>query len=338
MFIAARPRPFGLFSLVLTFFTLFAGPLLAVTMEARVGFDGVVKGGTWTPVAVKLSNSGTDTFEGSIGVKQGGYGSPTQQCAAKVNLPPHSNKLYHIYAKLPRWGSGVMVVQLIGPRGPVLSKVLTPVIATPEDNLVVSVGPRSSKLHFLNGEPTVKAASAPAPGSYGGPSGKILVGSIAPEDLPDRVAGYDGIDALVLPEFNPSSASPKALKAISMWVASGGLMIVPGGADYRRLQNGFFDELLPVKVIGAGSAPLGSGAAAATLSVIKPGIGTAVKGESFPMIATRAYAAGTVVFLAFDTQVGGFGGWNGQTALWKSITSVDTREPMLDSSCIPMEE
>ncbi|MDO8588475.1 MAG: hypothetical protein Q7T82_15715 [Armatimonadota bacterium] len=339
MSIAARLRPLCLLPLVLTFVTLFAGPLRAISMDARVGFDGVVKGGAWTPIAVKLSNSGAESFEGTLRIFQMGYGSAAVvQCTAKVNLPPNSNKLYHVYAKLPQWGSGVLDVKLVGPRGPVKNKVLTPVIATPEDNLIVSVGPRSSKLNFLNGEPTVKAASAPAPGPHGAPSGKIMVGSIAPEELPDRVAGYDGVDALVLPEFNPSSASPKALKAMSMWVASGGLLIVPGGADYRRLRNDFFDEILPVKVTGAGSAALGPGVAAVTLSAVKPGIGTAVRGESFPIIATREYVAGTVVFLAFDTQAGGLAGWSGQTALWKSITAAPTRDPVLASSCLATDE
>jgi hypothetical protein len=321
----------------------------AVSMDVTVGFDGTIKNETWAPIAVRLANSSADSIKGEITIEQPGYGPQGfALCSARVDLPANSRKLYHVYVRPPRYG-GNLTVALVDSGRLLAKKEVSVTNIGPEDRLVVTVGPRPSPLNFIANTPVPQQQSQQQNPYGGGPTGKIVVGTIMPSDLPDRVAAYQGVSVIVLPEFNPSSASPKSLKALSMWVASGGLLVVPGGADYRRLQNDFFDELLPVTVTGATTVSLESflsrdlhlpsGVAAVTQSTIKRGIGTQLAGGHFPIVAVRSYVAGAVVFLAFDAQAGTFSGLSGQTQFWSRLALTDTTSPLiLSSECNYLEE
>lgn len=317
----------------------------AVSMDATAGFDGAIMNQAWAPVTVKLANASVDSVKGEIVVEQPGYGGQGLiLCSAKVDLPANSKKLYHVYIKPPQYG-GNLSVSLVDSGRTLVQKDVSVTTVNPGDRLVVTVGSRPSPLSFLANTP-VPQRGQPQPASpYGASpsagSGRIVVGTIAPGELPDRVGAYQAATAVVLQDFNPSSASPKALKALSMWVACGGLLIVPGGPDYKRLQNDFFNELLPVTVTGSTTASLGgsagglnlpSGTAAVTQSVLKQGIGKQLAGGQFPLVAVRSYVNGAVIFLAFDTQSGAFGGLNGQANLWTRLIMTDTTMPLIVSS------
>lgn len=318
-----------------TFTTLL---LLALTvrchagfMKVTGGFDTVAKSGTWTPIAVELENPGNGTIEGVFDVEQGDWAIPV--CTAKVYLPANSRKLYHVYARLKEYGD-VRVLFRSGNRALSVQKVPLN-FAGLWDVTVISVGDRASQLSFLNRE------------KLGGPAGArgnktIQVGSIPVSQLPDRPSGYEGVDVLVITNLPTSSANPRALKALGMWVASGGTLVVGTGADYRSYQNEFFDELLPVQITGAGQistfksladaggTPLPAGAMAIAKSTPKAGIATGVISESgAPIYAEREYGAGKVVFLAFDPLSSPFKDWNGQAAFWKGLVSSGNGVPMV---------
>jgi len=119
-------------------------------MEAHLGFDGNSKPTMWTPVAIRLSNTGPEQIEGRIVSHDIGASDTISQCTARVSLPPNSRKLYHVYFKTPNYGSE-RVFRLIANNGKVLAGSRVGITAaSPNDLFIISVGSRSSSLHFLN--------------------------------------------------------------------------------------------------------------------------------------------------------------------------------------------
>ena len=323
------------FSIRLTVLLLiaFSASCRAEFMRVTAGFDGVARTGAWTPITVEFSNPQAGAIEGTLEVAQGDGSIPV--CSTNVNLPANSTKLYHIYARLREYGD-VRLSLRAGDRLLAERRVNLNFAGT-ADRTIVSVGLRTSALSFLNRE----QLTSKKPGA--GPS-TIFVGSVPAAELPDRPAAYEGVDVLVISNLAVSSTNPKALSAIGMWVASGGTLVVSTGPDYRAYQNEFFDDLLPVRITGAGQISsmsslerLGQGAfPAAAVAVAtsdpKPGIASKVVLESgIPVYAERAYGAGKVIFLAFDHLSSPFKDWNGQVAFWKIIVSSDPGGPLVET-------
>ena len=62
----------------------------------------------------------------------------------------------------------------------------------------------------------------------------------APAELPDKPAGYGGVDAVLLRADAPlDSLSEAQTDALKAWVAAGGHLIVCGGADPHALRQRF---------------------------------------------------------------------------------------------------
>jgi len=322
---------------------------MAVTMRVNVGFGGVQKQSVWTPIAVQLSNPGESDIEGDLRIDLPGSGrTPMPVCTAAVNLPAHSTKLYHVYGRLSGYGGKLRVVLARG-YGVLAAKEVNINTASEDDKLIVTVGDRSGRLSFLQGE-TINVPAKPrrqGPGySPGGTTtANIEAGSISPEVLPDRPAAYEGIDVLVVSGLVPESTNPNSLKAVCSWVASGGTLVVSAGPDYRAYTNAFYDELLPVSVQGAADVPNMAGLssiggqafpatpAVVTHSTVKPGVGRVlVAGPGMPLAVVRKYGAGRVVFLAFDYRTPPFSDWNGKTAFWKSIIRSAGGEPIVPTN------
>ncbi|MCX6344339.1 MAG: hypothetical protein NT018_04610 [Armatimonadetes bacterium] len=321
----------------------------AVTMEVTVGFNGVLKSSVWTPIAVHLTNSSSEDVQGEI-ILSDANGNMNQMtvCTTEVNLPAKSQKLYHSYVRLTGYG-GEFVVTLAQGRGILARKQVNLNMASTEDRVIVTVGNRSSRLGFLQGETIKITPAAPPPGSsYSSGSGRseaaLFAGSLDSKILPDRPAAYEGANLIVLSELTPTSANPNALKAIGMWVASGGTLVIPTGPDSKRFTDPFYTDLLPVTINGAanitgstdmaamGNAQFPAGACAVANSSVKPGIGRLIASAgAVPLIVERAYGAGRVIFMAFDIKSSPFRDWNGQTEFWKNILRMPTSQPMVDS-------
>jgi hypothetical protein len=166
----------------------------------------------------------------------------------------------------------------------------------------------------------------------GGPQVQFRVGWIEQQNLPDRPAGFSAVDMLVLLDFTASAASSEVINSMKMWVAGGGTLVIPSGADFRKLQEpSFYGELLPVTVTGAGQAagmpsvesicksgPIGPIALTRTVP-ISSRCTYSLQDSSGLVWAVRNYGAGRVVFLAFDPSAQPFRNWSGQTAFWKSL-------------------
>ncbi|MHB1190897.1 MAG: hypothetical protein ACYC08_08670, partial [Armatimonadota bacterium] len=294
-------------------------PCYAVSMDVGFGFDGSAKASAWSPISVKLSNPDSRSLTGVLQVAQGDRSAWTlPTCSVKVDLPPKSNKLYHMYFRPGQYGD--LRIALISRGNVIVRKKVHADVIDPVDKLVVSVGPRAVRPSYLSGESIGQST--------------IHVGSISVGMLPNRPAAYQGVDILVLSDLSIPSTDSDSLEAIAEWVSHGGTLVVPTGPNYRNFQNGFYSELLPVRITGAGSANLSAlggtaGAIGIASSVPIPGICSSVLPEGgAPLVATRTYGLGSVVFLAFDTGSAPFAGWNGKTEFWKRIISIAHPAPL----------
>jgi hypothetical protein len=259
-----------------------------------------------------------------------------------VILPSGAKKKYQIYVKLNDYGdttvslrSGYWVVAKVKPRIDFTSGS-----SGSNDYTVVTVGGMDKRLSFLANETyrlpasAIKSGMPSMPGmpGSGGSQVQFRIGWIEQQNLPDRPAGFSAVDMLVLLDFTASAASPEVINSMKMWVSGGGTLVIPSGADFRKLQEpSFYGELLPVTVTGAGQAA----GLPSVESICKSGpIGPIALARSTPISSrctyslqdssglvwgVRNYGAGRVVFLAFDPSAQPFRNWSGQTAFWKSL-------------------
>lgn len=120
-------------------YLLLTTPCHAVSMKiANAGFDGPTKSNAWTPIAVELQNRDEDAVEGVLHVIQGKDEWAMPTCTARVNLPPNSKKLYHVYVRLRNYGD-VGVVLTAGSNLLAQKRLALDILST-EDVLLVSVG------------------------------------------------------------------------------------------------------------------------------------------------------------------------------------------------------
>lgn len=153
--------------------------------------------------------------------------------------------------------------------------------------------------------PNVPGMGGPPPTAQAAPP-SMQVAEAAGSDLPDKAAGYGGVDAFLLRSDAPLDALTEAqADALKGWVAGGGHLVVCGGVDASRFSASFFSGLLPASVGSArpsvtlpGAGPVG----ALTLTPKPlPGVRVlAAAGDGTPLVVTGLYGAGSVTVTAYD--------------------------------------
>jgi len=156
---------------------------------------------------------------------------------------------------------------------------------------------------------------------------------IAPEDLPRDFVAYDLLDALIINDAPLSQLSEDQARGLRLWVASGGLLVVTGGADLAGMRANHLDEILP---IDAGTAANAAGFAVADMTQVygnfetpeatlgmnarvKPGARALLGTVDRPVVAERDYGSGLVRFIAINPKLNPYRGWNGAKELWADL-------------------
>lgn len=165
--------------------------------------------------------------------------------------------------------------------------------------------------------------------------------SIAPVNLPTRVQAYDGVDIMAIGNIDPTTITPDAAEAVDRFVRGGGLLICLPGKHADRYRGTFLAEMLPVVPVGhravkdvkalerfTGYPIEPTGFIDFCEAVARPEVGAVVEvgGEQYPVIVSRPYGLGSVIFVAcrFDD----FGRqWPGREALRRQLF-VRSRAPI----------
>jgi hypothetical protein len=154
---------------------------------------------------------------------------------------------------------------------------------------------------------------------------------IQPEELPRDFVSYDPLDAVVIGDAPLSQLTEDQARALKWWVASGGLLIVTGGADVAGLHATGIDAIMPVEFEGAQaeaalpelSTLYGRFESSDPLLVMagrsRTGARAIVGSQDRPIVAERYYGTGLVRFVAFNPKLSPYRGWGGAKILWTDL-------------------
>ncbi len=294
-------------------------------MQVTVGFDGYCRsgdGGGWCPIYVVLSNEGADV-EGELRVIVGGAGTggafAPNEYVKPVVLPAHSRKAYFLY--IPSLGSRIrsnLLIQLLDGDEALASQQVTVMRMDEASRLYGVASSTPSALNFLSDV-------APA-----GSEAKVAHVDLAA--LPPDPLGWDGLDVLILNDVDTSVLDGDQRRALEIWLAHGGHLIVGGGAGAARTVAGVAD-LLPVTVGGARSVDdlwalgewVGAPTVAGPFAVAEAGLQDGRDGEvlvtqdDLILLARRSHGAGRVDCITFDAGLNPFNRWDDNGQLWQLI-------------------
>ncbi|MGI4792383.1 MAG: hypothetical protein ACRYFS_26450 [Janthinobacterium lividum] len=366
---AVRVFHFILTTALLTGFCLSAVRADGPTLTAVFGVAGHYRPGGWCLVTVSVRNPGADPISGQLQVltsadtSQQAYGRPARSdtssiiyaCPITVSGGISTPQTFPLYIRGIDPGQANLTVQLVEGRarggGRVLAQINTQNSSTSadftggpvsgSDSLLVGFGGDPGAFTFLNGCHTGPALpNAPATLPNRGMSNGVMPSTLqvaelaTASDLPDKAAGYAGVDSFLLRSDAPLDGLTEAQSnALKGWVISGGHLIVCGGTDPTRFQSAFFEGLLPA-TISTGSTSLtipGAGSAGALLLVPKPLPGVQVllaAASHAPLIVSGPYGAGIVTLAAYDPAAGAFRttGQAGLPPTWSQLFS-SRRDP-----------
>jgi hypothetical protein len=154
---------------------------------------------------------------------------------------------------------------------------------------------------------------------------------IGPSELPRGFGSYDLLDAVVLGDAPVNQLDPEQTKALRLWVAAGGLLIVTGGADFSGLRPAGLDSLMPVDVFGTEAATglpeltglygafESSGPLLITKARPRPGSKVLIGTAERPLVVDRGFGKGSVRFVGLDPKHNPFRGWSGSASVWQDI-------------------
>ncbi|HWP41677.1 MAG TPA: hypothetical protein VNO14_00480, partial [Blastocatellia bacterium] len=162
-----------------------------------------------------------------------------------------------------------------------------------------------------------------------GPAARPTV--IASEDLPRDYVSYDALDVLVLCDSPLSQLTAEQARALKMWVASGGMLVITGAADIAGLRSQGLDELLPVDVRGTATVASipeltetygrfeSDDPTLLLASAARPGSEILLGSASMPIVAEQFYGSGLVRFVAFNPKLNPYRGWGAGKELWNDL-------------------
>jgi hypothetical protein len=319
--------------------------------------------GHWVPIQVTLSNTGEPvsgrlTLRLIAGNDSTLHGSETY---TDIDLPTTSKKQAWLFARVDRSFSGGEV-RFAGRNIKTLTGRFDMEERNPGTRLVLSV---SSDGEMLSGLRGVKApetlgikseidaerrrdSMGYAPNqktTWKFPYDLVRSLGVSHKNLPPRWVGLQIADAVILQDFPHAELSAAQLEALRGYVASGGALIILGGANWDRLAKSPLADLWPVMPSGAAPAAAAQREAfvrryiernavvlkgrelqdaltgaplMVTQAALRPGA-RAVWGSSSPMMAVKQFGAGQVVFLAGDPNQPPFAGWRGVPFLWDEV-------------------
>lgn len=297
-------------------------PLIELTAEA--GFDGRFRDGDWLPVNVRVSNQG-DPVQGQLVVRPETSGAGiTNTYSTPVDLPTGASQTVTLYVTARSFATQIRV-EMMDEQGTVLAAAAAPLrAAQPLDRVYVVVSQSAAGV--------VDLTSATL-GDHAAYQTNARI-----DALPALAAGLEPVDVLLFSDVDTSGLSADQRTAISRWVAAGGHLVVTGGSAWEGTAAGLVG-LLPLVPEASTTVPdladlahwlrddtpLEAETVIAT-GALMPDANVLVAAAETPLLARRAYGAGTVDYLAFDPNSAPLRGWRGLTRLWMAlITTIDAQ-------------
>lgn len=348
------------------------GPLSEVPLDPKNvrPLSIVARFGRWFPVAVTFNNTG-EAVSGRVQLRltsSAGDMGAVSNFVSTVDLPSNARKRIWLYGRIERGAIDGGTVTFLG-RG-VETQVFKFTLTSPDEQtpIALTISDSDERLAFISTLPSIRTVederierqALNAGNGSGTPNyaarnrgaRKTLIPSFSSgaravetlgaghEWVPTRWVGLDGVDVVVLHDFPHSSLAPEQLDALRDYAASGGTILVLGGANWQRLAQSPLREMWPLQPENSQSASDSETAKIVSTYVQKFSDGGDRLGGAPVVIATgklfssaqpistklapaiagwRSFGAGRVVWLAFDPTRPPFIGWSGQNLLWANI-------------------
>ena len=342
-----------------------------IEMIVRAGFGRLEVSnwtGAWVPFRISISNQG-QPISARIIVHCESTPDPTPQAREyikDIQLPSGSRQLHEIAAFLNSGESPIIRLQS-GDRVIAETRVTVERSYMLSDQLMIAVlDTESTALNNISSaeiirvpnrapfksaapvggqlaepDPDLLTPPSPSPqgqrrGRVGGPSfGRPIPIAAprvtAPEDLPREFVSYDQLDVVVLGDAPLNQLTDEQSRALRLWVASGGLLIVTGAADFAGLRAIRLESILPIEARATAtiaSLPeltdvYGSFDSVDRIAVMTsrltpdayPLIGT----DSNPIVAEKNYGSGLVRFVAINPKLNPYRAWTAAKDLWTDL-------------------
>lgn len=279
-----------------------------VTLAATPAFEGNYTPGAWLPIEVRLRNDGPPVVA-TVAVAQ--PDAPFRNVQT-VELPTGAEKQLTLYAAMEESsralrltvedGDAVLAEQELAVR-PRVDERLLGVLAAGELQLSL---PRREDMDAL----------------------PFTTVRLTPEGMPERAAGLSSLSLLLLSGAPADALSATQREALLGWVASGGHLVLGGGAEAARAVAGLPPQLQPAALGAATEVPdaaLGALAAGEGPGPL-PGVALAPAPDAqafgdgaAPAWVTRRVGQGAVTQLAFDPGLPALGSWPGTPQFWDRL-------------------
>ncbi|MBK8023572.1 MAG: hypothetical protein IPK19_19595 [Chloroflexi bacterium] len=296
----------------------------AVSLTVQAGFATYFRDSEWLPVTVRLSNEG-DAVSGRLVIRPETSAGVQNTTSTPVSLAAGARQIVTLYISA-RAVSGQLRVELLdGDR--VIAQQSAPLH-------VISL---YDPLYVVLTESTVGAIDL-----TGADTGEAVQANMSLDEMPDRVAVLDAVDAILVSDADTGRLNSGQIRALTDWVASGGHLIVTGGANWQATAAGLSD-LLPLVPADSRSVPDLGGLAdwlrvddlPAEASVVATGdvvdgasvlVSLQDGDETLPLLVRQGFGDGVVDYLAADPNSAPMRGWTSFSLLWTTLLT--TVEPL----------
>ena len=292
-------------------------PVLGVeglTVEAKALLDGHARVGSWMAIAVHMKNDGP-AISGELRMTGGAQGRT--RFGQVIDLPTQSDKTFLLYAQPPAFGRELEVALVDGDE----TIVKTKVGFTIHDGTQLIVGVVAERPgDIVGGIDLLPNQNQLAP----------VIIPLDPEDLPERVEAWSGLDRLVWQDLDSNRLTPGQLGSLRGWVAGGGRLVIVGGTAGPNSLSAFPDALLPYRpsatvTVAAGSltsllgtVPAGTADLSALGGELIEGRALVTSGDRV-VAAERVYGNGAVTLVGFDPSTRWIADGAAGEALWRRV-------------------
>jgi hypothetical protein len=325
--------------------TMQVGSPLARTVEPLAN---QVKTGRWFPVAVTLANTG-EAVQGRLELRllaSGGQNEREAVFYTEVELPANqARKRVWLYGRSDGEEFDSARVTFSGRGFRSLSLLFNLTATELGTRNLLTVSDNEERLDYLSGFNNRKLANADelriAASTQTLTNGQGFVRPLGTmrDLLPDRWIGLESVDMVVLQDFPHAALGPEQISALRGYVAAGGTLLVPGGANWQRLAQSPLADMWPLTPASSNTIPnaqvqqivrrylpnngaldgadrLGGAPVLVTRGVLRPGARVLASMSGEPLLLVRDMGAGRVLFLTADPTKPPFLGWRGLAPLW----------------------
>ena len=335
-------------------------------MTVKAGFDRVEASswtGSWAPFRITLANQG-DPISGTLIIRAESSQGPNpsfRQFAKDIQLPTGSRQTHEIAVFL-NTGADVEVtlvsddrvvaratvpvtrtslgweqldIAVVDTEATTLNNIASTEIARPLNREPFSRRPRVDNVDVPDSGAQYRGGSGGRRGRRGmpwfqqsSPAHPIVV---SPEDLPRDFVSYDPLDAVVIGDAPLGQLTEDQVRALRLWVASGGLLVVTGAADMAGLRACGLDSIMPVDARGSMTVPSlteltmtynlfeSSDPLLIVSASLRPGSRVLLGGSDRPLAAEKYYGSGLVRFIAINPKINPYRGWGAAKDLWNDL-------------------